>query len=302
MTFENQLAVVTGGGDGMGRSLAVQLAAAGCHVAICDISETGMVGTVEACRSAAPSEVRISSHVCDVSVEASLVAFRDAVLAEHDTEVVDLLFNNAGVGGGGSFVADERDSWERTFEICWGGVYRGCRTFLPAMMNSEKGHIVNTSSVNGFWASLGPGHPHTAYSAAKFAVKGFTEALIQDLAMHAPNLSAHVVMPGHIGTGIALNSAAVHGVDTDADPEVIERGNSFRNEAPMTADQAATVILDGVRDGRWRILVGEDAHVLDMLVRDRPEKAYDNDFLAVMADQDVMKSLVDLASDTDSAS
>lgn len=302
MTFENQLAVVTGGGDGMGRSLAVQLAAEGCHVAICDISDAGMVGTVEACRAVASPGVRITSHVCDVSDEASLIAFRDAVLAEHDTDVVDLLFNNAGVGGGGSFVADERDSWERTFEICWGGVYRGCRTFLPAMMKADAGHIVNTSSVNGFWASLGPTHPHTAYSAAKFAVKGFTEALIQDLAMHAPNLSAHVVMPGHIGTGIALNSAAVHGVDTDADPEVIERGNSFRNEAPMTADQAATVILDGVREGRWRILVGEDAHILDMLVRDRPEKAYDVDFLAVMADQDVMKSLVDIAADTDSAS
>ncbi len=297
MTFANQLAVITGGGDGMGRSLAVQLAAAGCHVAICDISEEGMAGTIEACRGGASPDVRVSSHVCDVADEASLVSFRDALLGDHDTDRVDLLFNNAGVGGGGSFVADERDSWERTFEICWRGVYLGCRTFLPALMKSDAGHIVNTSSVNGFWASLGPTHPHTAYSAAKFAVKGFTEALIQDLALHAPNLSAHVVMPGHIGTGIALNSAAVHGVDTAADPEIIERGNSFRNEAPMTADQAATVILNGVEGGRWRILVGEDAVTLDMLVRDRPEKAYDVDFLAAMADQDVMNSLVDLASD-----
>lgn len=297
MTFENQLAVITGGGDGMGRTLAIQLAAQGCHVAICDVSEAGMVGTIDACREAASDDVRLSSHLCDVSDEASLIAFRDAVLAQHDTDRVDLLFNNAGVGGGGSFVTDERESWERTFAICWGGVYLGCRTFLPALLNSNSAHIVNTSSVNGFWASLGPTHPHTAYSAAKFAVKGFTEALIQDLALHAPNVTAHVVMPGHIGTGIALNSAAVHGLDVAGDPEIIERGNSFRNEAPMTADQASSVILDGVSEGRWRILVGEDAHLLDMLVRDRPEKAYDMDFLATMADQDVMKSLVDIASD-----
>ncbi len=301
MSFENKLAVVTGGGDGMGRSLAVQLAAEGCHVAMCDISPTGMADTLVAATAAASGDVRITTHVCDVSDEASLIAFRDAVLAEHQTDTVDLLFNNAGIGGGGSFVLDERDAWERTFSICWSGVYLGCRTFLPALMKSDGGHIVNTSSVNGFWASLGPTHPHTAYSAAKFAVKGFTEALIQDLALNAPNLSAHVVMPGHIGTGIAINSAAVHGADLADDPELVERGNSFRNEAPMTADQAGNVILDGVREGRWRILVGEDAHVLDMLVRDRPEKAYDDDFLAVMADQDVMKSLVEIAADDEAA-
>lgn len=281
----------------MGRSLAVQLASEGCHVAMCDISEDGMAATADAANAAAKGNVRITTHVCDVSDEDSLVAFRDAALAAHETDVVDILFNNAGVGGGGSFAMDEREAWERTFAICWGGVYLGCRTFMSSLMKSKSSHIVNTSSVNGFWASLGPSRPHTAYSAAKFAVKGFTEALIQDLAMHAPNVSAHVVMPGHIGTGIALNSASVHGIDTAADPDVLERGNAFRNEAPMTADQAATVILDGVRDGRWRILVGEDAHVLDMLVRDSPEKAYDEDFLAVMADQDVMKALVEIASD-----
>ena len=130
------------------------------------------------------------------------------MVAEHHTDHVNLLFNNAGVGGGASFVLDDRDEWEKTFAVCWGGVYWGTRTFLPLLLASTEGHIVNTSSVNGFWASLGPGIAHTAYSAAKFAVKGFTEALVTDFRVNAPHLSASVVMPGHVGTSIVINSRA----------------------------------------------------------------------------------------------
>ena len=101
----------------------------------------------------------------------------------------------------------------RTFNICWGGVYLGTRAFMPMLLASSEGHIVNTSSVNGFWASLGLGIPHTAYSAAKFAVKGFTEALITDFRLNAPHLRASVVMPGHIGTSIVINSGKVLGRD-----------------------------------------------------------------------------------------
>ena len=147
---------------------------------------------------------------------------------------------------------------------------------MDALIASDEAVIVNTSSVNGFWASLGPGIAHTSYSAAKFAVKGFTEALITDLRLHAPHVTAAVVMPGHIGTGIAGNSVLAHGVDQDA--ATAERAAKFRNSAPMTAAQAATVILDGVRAGQWRILVGDDAHVVDIAVRQAPEEAYDVDF------------------------
>src|SRR5205085_8398952 len=121
--------------------------------------------------------------------------------------------NNAGIGGGGSFVVDDRAEWDATFAVTWGGVYSCTRVFLPMLLASTEGHVVNTSSVNGFWASLGPNIPNTAYSAAKFAVKGFTEALVTDLRVNAPHISASVVMPGHIGTGIVLNSFRYFGLD-----------------------------------------------------------------------------------------
>jgi NAD(P)-dependent dehydrogenase (short-subunit alcohol dehydrogenase family) len=144
-------------------------------------------------------------------------------------------------------------------------------------MAADEGHIVNTSSVNGFWASIGPDRPHTAYSAAKFAVKGFSEALITDLRVNAPHVKVSVVMPGHIGTSIVENSMR-HGV-TELDFEATELmqtvSTMFREHAPMTAAEASAVILDGVRTERWRILVGDDAHDLDEAVRADPEAAYD---------------------------
>lgn len=276
--FSGRIAVITGGGDGMGRALAQQLTADGCHVALCDIFEEPLAETERLCDEGSPAGVRISTHICDVGVEEQIVRFRDEVLAAHDTKHINLLFNNAGIGGGASMIESPRETWERTFDVCWGGVYWSVRAFMEALVASDEAAIVNTSSVNGFWASLGPGLAHTSYSAAKFAVKGFTEALITDLRLHAPHVKAAVVMPGHIGTGIAANSVLVHGGEADADTS--ERAAQFRNSAPTTADEAATVILDGVRAGTWRILIGEDAHVLDMAVRKDPEEAYDVDFTA----------------------
>jgi NAD(P)-dependent dehydrogenase (short-subunit alcohol dehydrogenase family) len=216
------------------------------------------------------------------------------------------LFNNAGIGGGGSMIANSREHWERTFNICWGGVYLGTRVFLPMLLKADEGHIVNTSSVNGFWASLGPGIPHTAYSAAKFAVKGFSEALISDLKLNAPHVKCSVVMPGHVGTSIVSNSRKIQndgvetlnaedlagarrrlaaaGTDTtqlsDDDIQAMakERARSFLEDAPTTAAAAARIILDGVRTERWRILVGDDANLLDQRVRENPEQAYDTEF------------------------
>jgi NAD(P)-dependent dehydrogenase (short-subunit alcohol dehydrogenase family) len=166
---------------------------------------------------------------------------------------------------------------------------------------------VNTSSVNGFWASLGPNIPHTAYSAAKFAVKGFSEALITDLRVNAPHVRVSVVMPGHIGTSIVINSGkffhrepkelttaqlaetrdrlAKRGLDVSAASDddlrvgMQMQAEMFRDSAPTTAAQAATVILDGVRAERWRILVGDDAVSLDELVREYPHQAYSDEFL-----------------------
>jgi NAD(P)-dependent dehydrogenase (short-subunit alcohol dehydrogenase family) len=277
--FAGKIAVITGGGNGMGRELALQLVAEGCHVSICDLSVDDMAETVTLARAAAPaSDVRVSSHVCDIGDEAAIMVFRDEVLAAHDTDHVNLLFNNAGLSGGGSLFTDSRESWDRCFAVCWGGVYHGTRIFLDVLTAADEGHIVNTSSVNGFFASIGPDRPHTAYSAAKFAVKGFTEALITDLRVNAPHVKASVVMPGHIGTSIVTSSIR-HGANqlSGEELELAElAAQMFRDSAPTTAAEAATIILDGVRAGDWRILVGDDAHHLDEAVRANPSEAYDD--------------------------
>ena len=310
--FTGKFAVITGGGTGMGRELARQLAAEGCNVAMCDVSAANMSATKTLCEADAPQGTRVTTFVADVSDEAAMLAFQAAVARDQDTDRIHLLFNNAGIGGGGGFVNGDREGWDRTFAICWGGVYNGCRAFLPMLMAADEGHIVNTSSVNGFWASLGPHTSHTAYAAAKFAVKGFTEALITDLRLNAPHIKCSVVMPGHIGTEIVANSRKVlTGDDTEelgpgaiaqararmaamgADPATLgdaqiqalmaDAARRFRDDAPMTAAAAATVILDGVRTERWRILVGDDAHVLDEMVRSDPETAYEPEFFTALA-------------------
>ena len=185
-SFSGKLAVVTGGGSGMGRELVRQLAAQGCSVAACDVNADAVAETATLARAGAPPGVVVTSHACDVSDEAQVLRFRDELLAGQRREHVDLVFSNAGIGGGGSFVNDPREDWERTFAVDWWGVYYCARAFLPLLIASGDGVLVNTSSVNGFWATLGPGMPNTAYSTAKFAVKGFTEALIEDLRSNAP--------------------------------------------------------------------------------------------------------------------
>ena len=292
--FAGSIAVVTGAGTGMGRELAVQLATSGADLALGDIHEDTLVETASLAAAANP-DVRIVTHTCDVSDRAAVDAWRDALAAELETDHVHLLFNNAGIGGGGSFVTDDAAGWERTFDICWGGVYNCARAFMPMLVAAPYAHIVNTSSVNGFWASIGPGRPHTAYSAAKFAVKGFTEALVTDLRANAPHVGASVVMPGHIGTSIAMNSVKVHGGEVDAAVQEVE--NAFRNTAPTTSAQAATIILDGVRDRRWRILVGDDAVTLDELVRSTPEEAYELSFVERMLAEGALPGLVQTLAD-----
>jgi NAD(P)-dependent dehydrogenase (short-subunit alcohol dehydrogenase family) len=317
--FKGKLAVITGGGTGMGRELARQLSAEGCHVAMCDVSEENMRETKRLCEEAGKG-LRISTFRCDVSDEAQMLAFRDHVLSVHETDHINLLFNNAGIGGGGSFIIDDRAEWERTFGVCWYGVYYGSRAFMPLLVASTEGYIVNTSSVNGFWATLGPMISHTAYSAAKFAVKGFSEALVTDLRLNAPHVKVAVVMPGHIGTSIAINTGKVLGRAAPKDmsaadiavirKRMVERGmpvgnetddqiravlqqqaTDFRDKAPLSAAQAANIILDGVRNDRWRILVGNDAHMLDQMVRDAPEQAYEADFLTSLRGQGHLNSL-----------
>ena len=307
-SFEGKLAVVTGGGSGMGRELVRQLAAQGCSVAACDLNTDSVAAAAAVARSDAPPGTQVTAHTCDVSDEAQVLRFRDELLERHGSDNVDLVFSNAGIGGAGSFVRDGRAEWERTFAIDWWGVYYCARAFLPLLIASGDGVLVNTSSVNGIWASLGPGTPQTAYATAKFAVRGFTEALIEDLRSNAPQVRVVLVLPGHVGTNIVVNSLRAHGREPErlsdaqleemippgaragliragalpdgASPDdlrqlLVRMNADFRDKAPVSAAQAATIILDGVESGAWRILVGKDAQMIDAAVRAKPEASYD---------------------------
>jgi hypothetical protein len=185
---------------------------------------------------------------------------------------------------------------------------------MPYLVAADEAHMINTSSVNGFWATLGPGSTHSAYSAAKFAVKGFTEALVSDLRVNAPHVKVSVVMPGHIGTSIFINSGKIGGHEvkdmtaeelvkarqritarlgldlSDATDDQVKdmlkaQGEAFRDNAPTTAGEAAAMMIQGVRDERWRVLLGDDAKVLDRLVRESPEEAYEESFMVKLRDQ-----------------
>ena len=308
-SFTGKLAVVTGGGSGMGRELLRQLVAEGCSVAACDLNSGAVADVAALAQEGAPPGVRVTGHACDVADEAQVLRFRDELLERHASDHVDLVFSNAGIGGGESFVSGPREAWERTFAVNWWGVYYCARAFLPLLIASREGVLVNTSSVNGFWASLGPGIPQTAYSTAKFAVRGFSEALIEDLRVNAPHVRVAVVLPGHVGTDIVVNSlrarglpepeqmsdsqleelipanvradliragALAEGASADDLRQMLVRGNAdFRDQAPVSAGEAATIILDGVRSGAWRILIGEDAKMIDAAVRAKPGAAYD---------------------------
>ena len=314
--FTGKLAVVTGGGSGMGRELVRQLAAQGCSVAACDLNADTVTVTAATAWAAAPPGVKVTSHVCDVSDEAQVQRFRDELLEQHASDHVDLVFSNAGISGGGSFVKDSRQEWERTFAINWWGVYYCARTFLPLLIASGDGVLVNTSSAAGFWATAGAGAPITAYSTSESAIKGFSESLIEDLRSNAPQVRVVVVMPGVVNTDIYVNSRRALGQpaweqlsdaqllellpdetraaltamgllakDFSADDlrQAIPRlKNEFIQDKGFTAVQAATIILDGVQSGAWRILVGEEAKMLDAAVRANPEAPFNYENYAEM--------------------
>ena len=315
-SFAGKLAVVTGGGSGIGRELVRQLAAQGCSVAACDLNPDSVAVTAATAWAAAPRGVAVTGHACDVSDEAQVQRFRDELLEQHASDHVDLVFSNAGVFGGGSFVKDSRQEWERTFAVNWQGVYFCARTFLPLLIASGDGVLVNTSSVSGFWATAGPGAPPiTAYSTSNFAIKGFSEALIEDLRTNAPQVRVVVVMPGLVNTDIATNSRRVLGLpqlEQMSDAELMEQipdagrailvatgllaegfsADDLRQAIPrlkeefrdkgFTAPQAAAVILEGVRSGAWRILVGDEAKMLDEQARANPEAPFHHENYAEM--------------------
>lgn len=321
-SYDGKLAVLTGGGSGIGRELVILLAQQGCSVAMCDLDQARMDETRKRAEAVARPGVRITSHVCDITSEAQVEQWRDEVLAQHDTDHVDLLFNNAGVFGAGSFLTDDRAAWERVYAVCWYGVYYPCRVFVPLVVASKEGHVVNTASVNALRATHGPGTPSTSYSAGKWAVRGFTEALIEDFKTHAPHVGVSLVMPGGVGTEIRANSQQIidaasaagkansgvghlrsylagMGVPVgDAPDSVIQHLLTVQQSDvfAMPPPQAARQILDGVQAGRWRIFIGVGAVELDAAVRADPERIYDADGPSLI-NADLLAGMMTLSSD-----
>ncbi|KAI9003499.1 short-chain dehydrogenase [Hyaloraphidium curvatum] len=280
MNFAGKLAAISGGGAGMGRELVLRLAKAGSRVAFCDFLPKNIGETLEIVGKEVPG-AKVTGHRADVTKEEDWKRFRKETLEQHDSEHLDLLFNNAGIGIPTSMVTTPRDQFDKVFDVCYNGVYLGCRTFMGDLVKSPEARIVNTASANAFHAVLGipPGWPHVSYSAAKFAVRGLTEALVVDLRTNAPNVKAHLVMPGHIGTKIGSHTSQVMGGDKVPD----ELMDGFVNKAATSPKQAAEIILKGVKEGRWRILVGPDAEFIDAKVRADPERAYEPEFMAEIA-------------------
>ncbi|MBB3035885.1 SDR family NAD(P)-dependent oxidoreductase [Hoyosella altamirensis] len=236
--FDGRLAVVTGAASGIGRDLVFELVRKGTHVAACDLNDVKLRAVVRKAKDVNP-EVRVTPHVCDVVDRAAVRRLMREVSDAHQSGVIHLLFNNAGTIGGMSFVKSPPDEWERTFAVSWNGTYNCAREFLPMLLASDQGAIVNTASVNALWASLGSRTPHSAYSSAKFAVRGFTESLLVDFQRNAPHLSAVLVLAGHVRTGMP------------APPSSWKRAldSLFAGYEPVSSKSAAEQILNAVARG-----------------------------------------------------
>lgn len=250
--YTNKIAVVTGAGSGIGRSLATQLAQRGAHVALCDLDEAGLVETARLCGL---SGNRVHTSVVNVAERDAVHAFAESVTAEFGT--VNYVFNNAGVAFTGTIERSDYADLERLIDVDFWGVVNCTKAFLPELIASGDGHVVNISSVLGIVAMPTQG----AYNAAKFAVRGFTEALAQEMVLEQHPVSVTCVHPGGIKTDIMRNSSSVVGGRTD---EIVKL---FEQMAFTGSDGAANTILDGARAGKRKVLVGPDARFIDVLAR-----------------------------------
>ncbi|GIQ79018.1 SDR family oxidoreductase [Bradyrhizobium sp. RD5-C2] len=253
-------AAVTGAASGIGRALAHELALRGCDLAIADRDEAGLQATAADIAKVSPRKV--TTHRLDVSEPGQIAAFAEAAGATHPG--LNIVVNNAGVALLGEFGEIEQAQMEWLFNINFWGVVHGTRAFLPLLSRQREAHIVNISSIFGILAPPG----QSAYCAAKFAVRGFSESLRHELAVANSPVRLSVVHPGGVATNIARNSRSGTGITDNARrAESIERFDALAKTTPTAAAQR---IIAGIEKNQPRILIGKDARFMDLLQRFRP--------------------------------
>ena len=250
------VAVVTGAGGGIGRALALDLASRGAELALTDRNPETLAATAELCRA---SSAKVSTHVFDMADATAIAALPGAVLSGHGR--VDLLINNAGVALAGDFAQIGLDDFEWLMAINFWGPVRMCKAFLPLLRQRPAAHIVNISSLFGLLAPPG----QTAYCAAKFGVRGFSESLRHEL--DETEVGVTVVHPGGVKTDISNNARIPAGANT---PDLAERMQKFNQFLTIEPKDAAKIILDGVERRAPRVLIGADARRGDFLQRLMP--------------------------------
>jgi short-subunit dehydrogenase len=255
-SFHNKVAAITGAGSGIGQQLAILLAKQGCHLALSDINAQGLAAT----RALIEADIHVSLMVVDVAQQHEVEAWATHVIQQHGK--VNLIFNNAGVALGSTIEGASYEDLEWIMGINFWGVVYGTKSFLPLLKQSGEGHVINLSSVFGLTAQP----TQAGYNASKFAVRGFTEALRQELDLQNCGVSALCVHPGGIKTNIANaarrnNSVATLGMRTD------ETENSFNDFLRYPPERAAQEILDAVLQNKRRVLIGNDAKALDIVQR-----------------------------------
>jgi short-subunit dehydrogenase len=253
-------AAVTGAASGIGRALALELAARGCDLALADRDEAGLQQV--AAEIARDGKRKVSTHRLDVAEPGQIQEFATAATSAHPS--LNIVINNAGVALLGQFSEIDQAQMDWLFNINFWGTVHGTRAFLPHLARQPAAHIVNLSSIFGIIAPPG----QTAYCAAKFAVRGFSESLRHELAMANSSVRLSVVHPGGVSTNIARNSRTGSGVTDNARrAQAIDR---FDAVAKTTPAAAALRIIQGIEKNQPRILIGNDARFMDLLQRFRP--------------------------------
>lgn len=259
-SFNNKVAAITGAGSGMGQQLAVLLAKAGCAVAISDVNEAGLKQTMDLLKI---YPVKATADIVNVGNESAVFAWADKVKKDHG--VIHLIFNNAGIAMANTVEGHSINDYERMMAVNFWGVVYGTKAFLPYLKETGDGHIINTSSIFGLTSQP----TQSAYNASKFAVRGFTESLRQELELLNCGVSSTCVHPGGIKTNIAHQA--------EMSSNVAQLGMNVK-QSKATADKvmrilpekAAQVILDGVKANKRRVLIGPEAYVVDGLQRLMP--------------------------------